>query len=73
LIPKTVALSVPLAQLGVLEIHQVRRTAAEKLFGSLMEAHHYLGYTRPVGDYAEMGIMLSCLGRVRPQPQLFTN
>jgi hypothetical protein len=40
-----------LAQLGALEIHQVRRTAAEKLFGSLMEAHHYLGYTRPVGEH----------------------
>jgi hypothetical protein len=40
-----------LAQLGALEIHLVRRTAAEKLFGSLMEAHHYLGYTRPVGEH----------------------
>jgi hypothetical protein len=40
-----------LAQLGALEIHQVRRTAAEKLFGRLMEAHHYLGYTRPVGEH----------------------
>jgi len=40
-----------LAQLGALEIHQVRRTAAEKLFGGLMEAHHYLGYTRPVGEH----------------------
>jgi hypothetical protein len=40
-----------LAQLGALEVHQVRRTPAEKLFGSLMEAHHYLGYTRPVGEH----------------------
>jgi hypothetical protein len=40
-----------LAQLGALEIHQVRRTPAEKLFGILMEAHHYLGYTRPVGEH----------------------
>ena len=40
-----------MAQLGALEIHQVRRTSAEKLFGSLMEAHHYLGYTRPVGEH----------------------
>jgi hypothetical protein len=40
-----------LAQLGRLEIHQVRRTPAEKLFGSLLEAHHYLGYTRPVGEH----------------------
>jgi hypothetical protein len=41
----------PLAQLGALEIHPVRRTSAERLFGSLMEAHHYLGYTRPVGEH----------------------
>jgi hypothetical protein len=40
-----------LVQLGALEIHQVGSTAAEKLFGSLMEAHHYLGYARPVGEH----------------------
>jgi hypothetical protein len=40
-----------LAQLGSLEIHQVRRTPAEKLFASLMEAHHYLAYTQPVGEH----------------------
>jgi uncharacterized protein DUF4338 len=40
-----------LAQLGPLEIRQVRRTPAEKLFGSLMEAHHYLRYTQPVGAH----------------------
>ena len=40
-----------LAQLGPLAIHQVRRTPAEKLFGSLLEAHHYLGYTQPVGEH----------------------
>jgi hypothetical protein len=34
-----------------LEIVQVRRTPAEKLFGSLMEAHHYLAYTQPVGEH----------------------
>ena len=28
----------------------MRRTAAEKLFGHLLEAHHYLGYARPVGE-----------------------
>jgi hypothetical protein len=48
-----------LAELGPLEIRQVRRTPDEPLFGSLLEAHHYLGYTQPVGDYAPMGIMLS--------------
>jgi hypothetical protein len=31
-------------------MEKVRRPAAEKLFSSLMEAHHYLGYTRPVGE-----------------------
>jgi hypothetical protein len=40
-----------LAQLGPLEIRQVRRTSSEKLFGSLMEAHHYLRYTQPVGEH----------------------
>jgi hypothetical protein len=46
-----VPLECSLAQLGPLEIRQVRRTPAEKLFGSLMETHHYLGYTRPVGEH----------------------
>ncbi len=41
----------PLAELGQLRFEQVRRTDAEPLFGSLMEAHHYLGYTQPVGEH----------------------
>jgi hypothetical protein len=40
-----------LAQLGLLDIQQVRRTPAEPLFGSLLEEHHYLGYTQPVGEH----------------------
>jgi hypothetical protein len=40
-----------LAQLGPLEIRQVRRTPEEKLFGSLMQGYHYLGYTQPVGEH----------------------
>jgi len=40
-----------LAQLGPLEIRQVRRTAEEALFGQLMQAHHYLRYTQPVGAH----------------------
>lgn len=40
-----------LATLGPLEIQQVRRTPAEALFGSLMQEHHYLGYTQPVGEH----------------------
>lgn len=40
-----------LSDLGALEIRQVRRTAEEKLFDGLIEAHHYLAYTRPVGEH----------------------
>lgn len=32
------------------EIRQVRRTASEELFNSLIEQHHYLGYCHPVGE-----------------------
>jgi len=38
-------------QLGALEFVQVRRTVAEPLFNALIEAHHYLGYTQPVGEH----------------------
>jgi hypothetical protein len=40
-----------LAELGALTFHQVRRTAAEPLFNGLLAAHHYLGYTQPVGEH----------------------
>ena len=40
-----------LGELGPLEIRQVRRTTEEALFGQLMEAHHYLRYTQPVGEH----------------------
>ena len=30
---------------------QVRRTDAERLFNGLVAAHHYLGYTQPVGEH----------------------
>ena len=32
-------------------IRQVRRTPEEGLFDSLLAEHHYLGYTRPVGEH----------------------
>jgi hypothetical protein len=40
-----------LRALGPLRIEQVRRTAHEPLFNSLIEQHHYLGYTQPVGEH----------------------
>ncbi len=40
-----------LADLGALTFRQVRRTDAERLFNGLVAAHHYLGYTQPVGEH----------------------
>ncbi|MCK6555761.1 DUF4338 domain-containing protein [Candidatus Binatia bacterium] len=39
-----------IAELGPLEFRQVRRSPAEALFNGLIETHHYLGYTQPVGE-----------------------
>ena len=40
-----------LRELGALEFIQVRRTEKEPLLGALIEEHHYLGYTQPVGEH----------------------
>ena len=40
-----------LKNIGPVEFEQVRRTADEPLFNSLMEEHHYLGYEQPVGEH----------------------
>jgi hypothetical protein len=40
-----------LADLGELTITQVRRTSDEPMVDGLIEEHHYLGYTRPVGEH----------------------
>jgi len=55
-----------LSQLKPLRFCQVRRTAAEKLYNSLIEQYHYLGYCHPVGEqlkyivYSERG-PIACL------------
>jgi hypothetical protein len=38
------------SDLGPLEFRQVRRTPSEKVFNSLIEHYHYLGYCQPVGE-----------------------
>ncbi len=38
-------------ELKPLEVRQVRRTPHEKLYGSLIEQYHYLGYCHPVGEH----------------------
>lgn len=40
-----------LHELKPLEVYQVRRTQTEALFNALIEEHHYLGYTQPVGEH----------------------
>jgi Domain of unknown function (DUF4338) len=40
-----------LQQIQPIELQQVRRTAEESLFNSLIEEHHYLGYEQPVGEH----------------------
>jgi hypothetical protein len=40
----------PLSEIKPLQFCQVRRTPSEKLFNSLIEHHHYLGYCHPVGE-----------------------
>jgi hypothetical protein len=40
-----------LSQVRPLEFQQVRRTVEEKLFNSLLDRYHYLGYTQPVGEH----------------------
>jgi hypothetical protein len=40
-----------LSGLQPLTIRPVRHTAEEPLFRALVEAHHYLGYTQPVGEH----------------------
>lgn len=55
-----------LAQLGPLEIRQVRRTAEEGLFERLLHTYHYLGYSRPVGEHLKYliygrGQVIGCL------------
>jgi len=44
-------LQASLAELGAIEVRQVRRTPEEALFNSLLQQHHYLGYTQPVGEH----------------------
>ncbi len=52
----------PLSRIRPLRIRQVRRTASEKLFNSLIEQYHYLGYCQPVG--AHLKYLICALGRV---------
>ena len=49
-----------------IEFRQVRRTKEEATFNGLIEEHHYLGYTQPVGEHLKFLVysrdrLLACL------------
>jgi len=53
-------------ELEPITFHQVRRTKQEATFNGLIEAHHYLGYTQPVGEHLKYMVysgdrLLACL------------
>ena len=50
-----------LRALGALTFRPVRRTADEPVFNGLLAAHHYLGYTQPVGE--QLKVLVSAGGR----------
>jgi hypothetical protein len=65
-IPDNRAVCGPLGRITPLEFVQVRRTAEERLFNSLMEQYHYLGYEQPVGEHLKYlvktnGQVIACL------------
>jgi hypothetical protein len=51
-----------LRYLQPLEFELVRRTGKERLWNSLLEEHHYLGYEQPVGEHLKYLV----LGQGRP-------
>jgi hypothetical protein len=56
----------PLTELRPVELQQVRRTADEPLFNSLMEHHHYLAYEQPVGEHLKYLVWARHQGTLRP-------
>jgi Domain of unknown function (DUF4338) len=59
-------IAMPFSALPALDIRLVRQTKDEELFNSLLETHHYLGYSRPVGEHLKYmvfmdGRPLACL------------
>ena len=47
----TTPVTCALSDIRPVSLEQVRKTADEPLFNSLMEQHHYLGYEQPVGEH----------------------
>lgn len=56
-----------LSALGPLQVRLVRRAEGEDLFARLLKEHHYLGYSRPVGEHLKYLVLagerpVACLG-----------
>jgi len=56
-----------LSEIQPLEIRQVRRTPQERTLNAMIEEHHYLGYTQPVGEHLKYLVLtkdrpIACLG-----------
>jgi len=47
----------PLRDLFPISIRQVRRSPLDKLCNSLIEEHHYLGYSQPVGEHLKYMVL----------------
>ncbi|MBI2570654.1 MAG: DUF4338 domain-containing protein [Candidatus Schekmanbacteria bacterium] len=56
-----------LSRVRPLDFRQVRRTGEERFFDSMIETHHYLGYTRPVGE--NLKFLVYALGRPITLPE----
>jgi hypothetical protein len=66
LIPDNRPIRGPLHSITPLEFVPVRRTLEERLFNSLLEQYHYLGYQQPVGEHLKYlvqadGQAIACL------------
>ncbi len=62
----TTPLAGALGDIRPISLQQVRKSADEPLFNSLMEHHHYLGYQQPVGEHLKylvwaQGRPIACL------------
>jgi hypothetical protein len=56
-----------LSQIRPVAFQQVRRTVEEKLFNSLLDRYHYLGYRQPVGEHLKFVVYaqdrpIACMG-----------
>jgi len=62
----TTPLNGALSDIRPVSLEQVRKTADEPLFNSLMEQHHYLGYEQPVGEHLKYLAWAQHEGQSRP-------